>query len=212
MAPVPESPQEPAPRPPVSLNGAEWGSSAAKRLIAQDMLDNLVPCDEAIVDVKALFEKMYENQPEFADFPFDIDRYKARISRLQKVVKKMKWASVYDKECLADYRTAFPQQSHGPTGKPLWRNSEADRLLKQDMADGLHETMYPRDLFATRVEYQAFGKTRFAKRIDQYREAAKPHGMNPMQAAAKKAKKEKKVIKDRPAISRLGSVESYSNV
>lgn len=187
-------------RPPASLNGADWRTSAAKRLIAQDMIDGLVPFDTKIRDIQRLYQEFYSHQPEFADFPYDEERYKQRIARIQTAVRRLHWASNYDKEALDEFRNKYPQQTHGPTGKPLWKDSEADAWLKQDMKDGLHLQMPPRELFETRDCYKPFGKRRFAKRIDQLRQAAKPYGTNPMQAAAKREKKELTQIKDRPSI------------
>jgi hypothetical protein len=83
------------------------------------------------------------------------------------------------------------------------------------MANGLHLTQKHKDLFATRACYKPFGKKRLSKRIDQKKEAAKPYGMNPMQAAARKADKKSKKgankVKSRPEVSRLGALQPYSN-
>ena len=56
----------------------------------------------------------------------------------------------------------------------------------------------------------------FAKQIDQKREAAKPYGENPMQAAAnaaKRAAKTKKKVRNRPDVSRKakGFTTVYKN-
>jgi hypothetical protein len=111
MAPHGTSTEEP--RPPVSLNGADWGTSDAKHLIIQDMLDGLVPVDENIKDVRRLFEDMYAHQPEFADFTFDEKCYKARIKGIQAAVKRLQWADQYDTTCLAH---AIPR------GAPRWQS------------------------------------------------------------------------------------------
>ena len=88
----------------------------------------------------------------------------------------------------------------------MWRGSDAEKQLDHDMAWGLHDEMTPSELRETNLEvYGSFSKKRFAKRIDQKREASKPYGANPMQAAAKKAAKDKKKVKNRPDISRLNT-------
>ena len=197
--------EEPAERPPVSLNGADWGSSNAKHLIVQDMMDGLVPYDKPIRNVRHLYDQMYAHQPEFRDFPFNQERYKARIGRIQKAVKRLKWASEYDDKCLKEARQVFPQQTHGPTGVTLWEDSEADKYLEIDMADGKHLQMK----CATRECYQLFSVRRFSKRIDQKREASKPYGLNPMQAAAKREAKQKSKVKNRPIVSQIGSISVY---
>lgn len=202
-------------RPPCSLNGADWGASDAKQLIAQDMLDEIVPYKEKIKDPKALFDKLYSHQPEFADFPWDLDRYKARFGRIQTAVKRMKWSSDTDKKLLAEARALYGTPTHYPTGKPVWRGSKAAAQLDQDLEDGLVEpNMEPSEVFDMHSCYKEFGLKRLGQRLDQLKEKAKPYGENPMQTAAKRAKKEmkeKRKVKPRPELSRRGSVDAYNN-
>ena len=96
----------------------------------------------------------------------------------------------------------------------LWEGSEADAWLEIDMENKLHLQMKPKALRDTRPSYKLFSIRRFSKQIDQKKEAAKPYGQNPMQTAAKAAKKEKKdksKVKDCPAISRVGIIGGYDN-
>ena len=207
-----------AQRPPPALNGADWRTSDAKQLIVQDMLDGLVPYKEPIKDTNKLFHVMHAGRPEFKDFPCDEERHKTRFSRLQEVVRRLRWAALYDEVCLEEARELYPVPTHGPTGVPLWEGSAADSRLEEDMAEGLHLQMKPKKLFATRPEYKEFGLKRFTKRIDQKREAAKPCGENPMQTAAKREQKEKKKekkekarVKDRQEMSRRGEIAPHEN-
>lgn len=213
----PPSKEAPKQRPPVSLNGADWRYSDAKHLIVQDMLDGLVAYDKPIKNVERLFNQMYKHQKEFADFPFDLERYKSRIARLQGVVKQMKWSADKDRIALDQARNKYGTPTHDPIGRPVWRGSEAAKQLDEDMAKGLHTTMKPGELWKSNPIYHDFSKARFSKRIDQKKEGAKPYGENPMQTAAKRAKKEKKArgkVKARPDISRAGQegVQPYQNV
>ena len=207
MAPASSAPE----RPPPALNGAEWINSDAKRLMVQDMMDGIVPVNERIKNYRKLYDELYAHQPEFEDFPFDTERYRSRIIRLQDNVRRMKWASDYDQKCLEEARLVYPKETHGPTGTILWRDSEADNWLEIDMAAGLHLQMKPSELRQTRECYKLFTPKRFSKRIDQKKEAAKPYGMNPMQAAAKKEKKERTKVMNRPQISRATTTEKYNN-
>ena len=70
-----------------------------------------------------------------------------------------------------------------------WEGSDADRWLRVDIASKKHLEMKPELLFATRPCYQPFGKKRFAKRIDQIVESAKPFGATPGQSKSKRGKK-----------------------
>ena len=202
-----------ADKPPASLNGALWINSDAKHLMTQDMLDGLIPSDKRINNIFKLWTEFYSQQPEFKDFPYEETRFRSRLEGLQKSVSRLVWAARYDQECHDEAKAIYPDEKHGPTGDILWRNSEADRLLEIDMANGMHLNMLPSELRLTKPEYQEFSVARFSKRVDQKREAVKPYGANPMQAAAKKAIKDRKRVKNRPAISRNanGGGVAYNN-
>jgi len=64
-------------RRPSSFNGAHWGASDVKHLIAQDFLDNIVPCKERIAEIKEYFDELCAHQPEFNNFLFDEPRHRA---------------------------------------------------------------------------------------------------------------------------------------
>lgn len=52
-----------------STKKLDWGASAAKQLMAQDMMDDLVPVWSEIQDKKKLYDDMYRGTPEFEDWP-----------------------------------------------------------------------------------------------------------------------------------------------
>ena len=178
-------------RPPASLNKEKWQYSEARKIIAQDMIDGIVPIDEKIKDTRKLYEELYAHLPEFNDFPFDKTRYDTRVKSLQGIVTKLKWAAQYDAEAFAHDRAIHPASTHGHTGTLLWKGSEADNWLKVDMNSGLHNVpnFKPQELRMTRDCYQQFSKRRFSKRVDQLRQRAKPFGKTPGQAASKREKK-----------------------
>jgi hypothetical protein len=158
-------------------NGHKWRFSKAKQLIAQDMIDGLVPTDEPIVNVEKLFNDFYRDHEYFAEFPFDKTLYKGRFERLQVVVKRLGRLAKYDHDALVHDRQLYPFPTHGPTGKPLWHGSTADRWLDVDIANGVHlqPGMTPMKLWATRPEYAPF-KASIRQRIDQKKQAAKDWG------------------------------------
>lgn len=200
-------------KPPVSLGGEQWINSEAKHLMIQDMLDGLVPCDQKIKNVFKLWKDFYAHQPQFKNFPYEESRFRSRLEALQKSVKRLTWAARYDHACLLEAKAIFPDETHGPTGEILWRESEADKLLDSDMSEEKHLEMAPSELRDTRPEYKFFTPKRFAKRIDQKREAAKPYGANPMQVAAKKAARDRKKVRNRPELSRrfIEGAAEYDN-
>jgi hypothetical protein len=60
-----------SPRPPASFNDANWKTSKAKQLIAQDIIDGRVPV-EGNIDIEELFQREYAGHDYFKNFPFDI--------------------------------------------------------------------------------------------------------------------------------------------
>lgn len=51
-------------RPPASLNGAKWKTSKAKQLVAQDIIDGLIPM-EGPLDVDEIFHRLYSDHNFF---------------------------------------------------------------------------------------------------------------------------------------------------
>jgi hypothetical protein len=52
-------------------------------------------------------------------------------------------------------------------GYPLWEMSEASKLLKEDINNGLHKNMTPDDFWNSRAEYKMFPKIEFRKLVHQ---------------------------------------------
>jgi hypothetical protein len=72
-----------APKPPATLNGANWISSEAKEIMAQDIIDgHIEPDPKVAVDVHEMYKKLYAHRAEFKDFPFIEERYKDRLDKL----------------------------------------------------------------------------------------------------------------------------------
>lgn len=187
-----------------------WLFSDARQRIMQDMIDGKVPIDEEILDPERLFNEFYANLPDFKDFPFNKARYKERIKSLQDIVKRHRAAAKRDAEAFAHDRALNKQQTHNSKGEPLWRDHEADKWLKVDMSYGKHLQMKPAVLRETRPCYKLFSKRRFSKRIDYYKEKAKPYGCTPGQNKSRKKKhKHNGKVKIVPELRR--PLDSYCN-
>lgn len=166
---------------------ADWRYSDARQLIAQDMMDGIVPINETIKDPEKLYNELYAELPEFEDFPYDKKLFATRLKSLQATVSKLQGSAKLDIAAFARDRAIFPLQTHAPNGRKNWEGSEADRWLKVDMNSGLHEHMAPSELYATRTCYSdGFSLRRFTKRIDQLRESDKPFGATPGQSKNRK--------------------------
>jgi len=181
-----------------------WAYSEAKSIMAQDMMDGIVPVNETIKNPERLCEELCANRPEFKEFPYN-KNVPARIKTLQSTVLKVGDAAKTDSDALIHDRALNPQSAHGYNGRILWKDSDADAQLKTAMAKGDHLTMAAEELYKSDPSHSAFSQTRFAKRIDQLKHDAKPYGMTPGQIRCSKlpaGNKEK---------SRKGIIGAYKN-
>jgi hypothetical protein len=104
--------------------------------------------------------------PEYSEFEFA--NFKTNMENLvEKILcefERMRSDCEYyghDVALLADYRV------HHPLPKTPWHKPEAKPLLEKDMNDGKHETMKPKELYKTRIQYREFSLKEFRKRVYQ---------------------------------------------
>jgi len=161
-------------RPPASLNNADWRYSKAKQLVSQDLIDGLIPL-EGHFDAKEIFKEHYEGHEFFKNFPFDQERYTARIERIRKAIAKLQTWAEYDSQKLLEDLAKQPRPEKNIRGELRWDGSEAQELLKLDMEHGLHLQMKPSKLRDTRAAYKLFGIRVFQQHIDQAKTAAKDY-------------------------------------
>ena len=129
----------------------------------------------------------------------------SHISRLQATVHKLGLVAQIDQDAFTSNRALHPPTTHGYNGHILWKNSQADRMLKIDIANGEHLRLTPTELCGTRTCYEPFGAARIGKRIDQLVEKAKPYG------AKSKKRKSKNLPEGCPARSRKDTQAPYDN-
>ena len=168
---VPSKPpkQRAAPRPPASLNNADWKTSKAKLLISQDIIDGLIPM-EGRLDLETLFNQHYRDHKYFANFPFDQTRYHDRIDQLRKAIGKLNHWAMYDDAALKADRLKYPKQQKDVRGQIKWPGSDAERQLKLDLDAGVHllPDYTPKKLHAApHGYYKVFALAKFRKHIQQ---------------------------------------------
>lgn len=187
-----KKPKAPPPkRPPATLNNAQWISSDARQLIAQDIIDGRVPPHGTKFDATEVFNRLYHGHAFFADFPFDHKRHKLRIKSLQKIIAENRHWAKFDDEALTEDLKVFPRPTHNIRGQLRWDGSDAQRLLAIDVADKKHVGVKPKELRASRPEFMLFDLTVFRKHVDQCNEATKEFRQTPGQAKKKKTSRHK---------------------
>ena len=87
-----------------------------------------------------------------------------------------KWAN-YDEKALQADRLVYPIKDKDIRGEPRWEGSQAQALLKEDVANKIHENMEPKELrqMAGREAYQQFSLTKFRKHLDQAKQDEKQY-------------------------------------
>ena len=135
-----------------------WRGSNAQRLLEKDVVDGVVTDKDDPWDV-------FLSRPEFA--PFDEYFPKYVKSLLQKVARERKHADVASAALSNDRRIDPPTDD--PRGYPVFQGSEAERQLKEDMDNGLHEQYKPQELYnhPDRAEYRRWPLDVFRNHIHQ---------------------------------------------
>ena len=183
-------------KPPATLNGAKWISSDARKLMAQDIIDGLIP-EEGPVDVDELWKNLYAEHELFVNFPYSKERYKARLDTLRKAVKTFKYWADFDSKAIASDLLICPPSEKDVRGDPRWEGSAAQEQLEEDVILGLDVGKTPMELRATRAMYQEFSVTKFRKHLDQVKQTRKSYVEN--------GKKYKKNIHGSKELSRLNN-------
>ncbi|KAL3901781.1 MAG: hypothetical protein SGARI_006020 [Bacillariaceae sp.] len=190
----------------------DWAKSAAKAMMAQDMMDGLVPVKEEIRDKEKLYNDFYAGRPEFEDWPYERDAFYRRIRSLQKTIKNMMLTKNIDEEAFLHDRRLHPTPgtTGGPThytnGTPLWQGSDAAEKLKDDFENGRHLNLTRAEFKASRACYQGFDESRITQRLDWHKQGTKEFGQTPGQSKAKKRPKQPQY---KPENSRKSEVNAY---
>ena len=139
--------------------------------MAQDILDGCTPI-EGPVNSKELHKTLCADHPLFATFPFDTSRHDRRLKTLRdQVYQFKKWADYDETDLQANLLVCPIKEDIG--GDPRWDGSEAQELLKADVADKACENMKPKDLRMTREACVQFSLKKFRKHLDQAKQDEK---------------------------------------
>jgi len=164
-----------------------WQHSEAKQILKKDIVEGRVTDEMDPEEVFEMHGGLYHE--------YEFKNFKTNLGDLKEALKKQFGKAVSDHLALWNDITHRPR--NGPTDStrpcPRWEGSEAERLLKLDMEEGLHEQMRPSDLFFSRPEYAPWPLEVFRDHIYQgsRSELETPYWM------AKRAEKEAKRAKRR---------------
>jgi hypothetical protein len=143
------------------VTAVPWNKSDAKRLLERDLASGLIPVSGR--DMGSL--AVYASRPEYAAFPVNV--FTRRLAALRVLARGQNARRASDAAALMRDQQLRPQATHNSNGVLRWEGSDAERLLKDDMSNGVHTQMAPQAMYNTRAEYQLFTLDQFRGHIYQ---------------------------------------------
>lgn len=136
-----------------------WKISEAKEFLRDDIVNGLV--DEDLEDELVYGMHLEYSQYKFANFKTNLKNLLAAIRR--------DWGRM--EKDLSDYQhdLASVMARRGPPNPATlpWHKTPCKMLLQQDVDEGKHLTMKPKELWETRTEYKLFSLATFRNHIYQ---------------------------------------------
>ena len=125
---------------------------------------------------------------EYVDYDPDYKHVGSGLYSLKEQCKVSNSRAAEDMAALVHDRNFYPKAIYNHRGEPVWPGSAAEKSLFEDIDNGKHNEMKPRDLHQSRMEYQVYPLTVFRGHIHQ--EVKKRKFINFLKS--KQAAKEKK--------------------
>ena len=144
----------------------KWDDTESKRLVRAGIIDESITEEMSLEDIYNLHPEVHGKHPWAA--------WKRNVQAMRNAIEKEKTRSMEDwltyKIDVVKLKEMRPVNRQVP-----WHLSEAHKHLKEDIANGLHEQMKPKELYMTRASYQEFDLKVFRKHIYQRKEAEAKH-------------------------------------
>jgi len=131
-----------------------WRSSEGRKLLERDIRKGDVTTDMGLQEIFNMHREEYEKvgkTPEEAHRLFE-----GRVKRAFERGGEDSSRSARENVAFQQDRLTHPRPAVDASGAPQWPGSEAERLLKQDVAAGNHEGKTPTQFRLTRPEYQVY--------------------------------------------------------
>lgn len=168
----------------------DWRHHPAKHFLKKGFRDGAIPCDYSkTIGPRKVWDDHCANNPVFEGMNYN-SAFTRRLMgvRDNEISKNSRLAD--DPKAHKIYCSNHPVATHNQLGEPRWQGSEAQRLLKEDMADGKHERMDPQELHETKEECKEFKLQKFRDHIYQELRLWRFH--NFLRLEAEKPKKKRK--------------------
>ena len=137
----------------------KWANSVAKRILTEDILSSMV-------QPETQSQVVYKMRSEYEKWPYK--NFVTNLRNLRKKIETDRRRMQQDCEAYGNDRALYNEhnarmlRSYTP-----WHRSKAKESLLDDIKEGKHKHMAPKDLYKTRVEYKAFPLKKFRNHIYQ---------------------------------------------
>jgi len=140
-------------------DGEKWAESKSKALLRSELLSGTITPEMKPRDVFALHPEEH-GKWNYGNWSTNLRTLRAAIDRDRGRMQRDVISYGHD--------LATVKALRAPTDKTPWHRSPAFRLLKQDIDDGKHKQMKPKELYESRPEYHTdFTLEEFRKHIYQ---------------------------------------------
>ena len=140
----------------------DWANSEARRLLYEDLKNGTVP---DVPDASFPTNLIFTSRPEFAATGYRL--FPSRLSSLRKIYRKDKGRADADLKLFNEFKENNAIHSHSARGWPEWDGSVAQKQLKQDIQDGILDTLTPAELWCLRPVYDDYPLKVFRDHIYQ---------------------------------------------
>lgn len=152
---------------PTAKEEVEWKFSDARQIMLQALDDGVVPLEYGTtIGPRAAYDILINEGLEDTEYN---DLFTRRLRDLAGQVVGNADRANDDEHAYQNFMRNHPKRAFDSYGRPRWEGSEAERLLKEDMANGIHQNYKgnPMQFYHTRGEYQKFTLEVFRAHIDQ---------------------------------------------
>lgn len=148
----------------------DWKNSAAKQVLKDYFKQKTIPlnyCDKHGVGFRYIWDTYCKNHPAFVGMECD-ETFNRRLRSVRDDYVRKDERAEKDLDAFLTFIKNHPRPSHNHRGEPQWDGSDAQRLLKEDMAIRKNlQYAKPSDFHDSRPEYGFYGKDCFRQHIHQ---------------------------------------------
>ena len=148
----------------------QWEYSDARKLLLEALMNGEVSLESTTTSKpRHVYAEFVVGKEEFQRSDFaDKVKFGTHLHSLRKIVKTKQGKAAEDAEILANTRKKHPKETLNVRGKPQFKGSPAEKLLKEAIDQNLHTQKKPKELWLSRPEFhEVYELEEFRKRIHQ---------------------------------------------